>query len=155
MNIDEILMNLAAKQLNKASTAVEDGAWFDDVISKIEVELNQADLPIPVEDSTREALEALKRNRDQVTKLGIESLTLLVKQLSIGDATSASQTFVQATGTADDIISAMANQTKGLIEAKKRLDEMYAEALRIVREITIAGARQLLPYLLSHLPISM
>lgn len=153
--IEDFLKKQAEKQLGNATKAVEDGAWFDDLINKMNavVEQGVADpdsgLNSAVGDATKKVIEALGENKDNIVGLGGEAFTLMVSQLATGRENDAAGTYLQAMGSADLIIEAMDRGTFGLIEAKKQLDNWHENAWKVIKDIAIKGAQYLLPLLLA------
>ena len=149
MSLEDLIRKQAEKQLDKATSAVRDGEWFDSLVNKIATALNESEMDNDQKAETLDALQSLAKNRDQVAGLGADALTLLMLQLAAGRPKDATSTYLQAHGSVEAIIEAMNRGTAGLIEAKKQLDKWQADAVAVIKDIAIKGAKLLLPLLLT------
>jgi len=153
--VEDFLRKQAEEQLGNAAKAVEDGAWFDDLVSKMNsvVDKGVADpdssLNPAVATATKEAIGALEANKDSIVGLGGEAFTLMMSQLASGNDKEAANTYIQSLGSADLIIEAMDRGTYGLIEAKKQIDDWWDNAWKVIKDVAIKGAQYLLPLLLA------
>jgi len=149
MPFSDFILERAAKQLEKNSKAVTDGAWFDSLIEELYSHVEVATWETPVKTSSIQAIRVIEANKNRIVGMGADAFVLFIQQLAIGKQQAAADTYLRAVGTADDIIDAMDKGTLALIDAKRKLDEFYADAWTLIKDIAITTARQLLPLLLA------
>ena len=58
------LKEQASEQLNKATPKVEDGEWFDKLMSTVENQITKAELDGSVHDASMDAINLLNDNKD-------------------------------------------------------------------------------------------
>lgn len=150
MNIYEFLLEKASSQL-ESLTPKSDGKWFDDLTQRLNLSLQDASLDGTTKQAAIEALGVLVKNKNLVIGLGLHTFTLLTYQVAIGKANSALENYIKAIGNADELIALMNSGTDGVIKAKKHLDEMNANAHKLVYELLATIGRVLLPFLLSSI----
>lgn len=139
----------ALKQLDKGTRAVNDGAWFDTLINELKTKTSS--LPTDTQIATDLAITAVSLQRDKIVGLGSGAFALFVDKLAEGDEREAASVYLRATGSADQIIEAMEQGTLGVLDAKREIDKMWADAWDVVKSIAITGAKLLLPLLLAAL----
>lgn len=139
----------ALKQLDKGTRAVSDGAWFDILIN--ELKAKNSNLPSDTQTATDLAITAVSLQRDKITGLGSSAFALFIDKLAEGDEHEAASVYLRATGSADQIIEAMEQGTLGVLDAKRKIDKMWADAWDVVKSVAITGAKLLLPLLLAAL----
>lgn len=149
ITIAEFLIKKAEEQLQTITSPIEDGEWFDELISELQEAINASDLDPDEKTYSNKIIDILIFNKDSVIGLGIDVFTLMIHQIASGQSNTASGTYLQAMGSADLIIKAMNEGTVGLIKAKQKLDAIHNSALELIKQITVAGAKALLPFLLS------
>lgn len=149
MSFSDFILERAAKQLEKNSKAITDGAWFDSLIEELYSHVEVATWETPVKESSIQAIRVVEANKQRIVGMGADAFVLFIQQLAIGKQQAAADTYLRAIGTADDIIEAMDRGTLALIDAKRKLDEFYADAWALIKDIAITTARQLLPLLLA------
>jgi hypothetical protein len=149
MTIEEFLIEQAKKQLDKTTDAVSDGAWFDSLILHLKSAVDESDLNANLKQGTHEVISTLESRKSKIIGLGANAFTLMIHQMASGRSKKAIETYIQSLGSAELIIKAMDQGTLGLIAAKKELDRLHDDALALVQEIAIQGAKHLLPFLLS------
>jgi hypothetical protein len=140
MSIGDFLKQQASEQLRHTKEAVAEGAWVDSAVAKLRGATDSS--------TASSAIDFVEANKGRISGMGEEAFTLFVHQVSSGNDDAAAGTYVAATGSADDLIEAMDRGTEGLIDAKKELDRRWEEAWDLIKELALAGARQLLPLLL-------
>jgi len=148
-SIGDFLAEKASKQLDKATGAVEDGKWFDSTVKALRKELEESELDKDLVSATSKTIDELEKNKKRAVGLGADAFTLFIHQLASGRSKEAEKTYMSALGSADAIIKAMNQGTRGLIKAKEELDRMHDEAIALIKNIATAGARHLLPLLLN------
>lgn len=149
MSLREDILAAALQQLDKGTKAVNEGAWFDSLIA--ELKTKTASLPTSTQTSTSLAITAVELQKDKIVGLGSSAFALFLDRLASGDEQEAASIYLRATGSADEIIEAMDRGTLGVLDAKRKLDKIWADAWDVVKSIAITGAKLLLPLLLAAL----
>jgi hypothetical protein len=149
MSIKDFLIEQAKEQLDKTTDAVKDGSWFDLLISQLQDEVKDSDLDDEDKSTANHFIGILNGHKDKVVGLGASAFTLFIQQIASGKSEDASETYVQAFGSAELIIKAMDRGTLGLITAKKELDKLHGDAWAIIKDLAAKGAKYLLPFLLT------
>jgi len=151
MSLGDAILAEAARQLDKSSKAITDGSWFDTLIA----ELKAKAIALPPNDATAmatiAAINAVEQQKSKVVGLGSSAFALFLDKLAVGDEQGAASIYLRAAGSADDIIEAMERGTLGVLEAKRALDKIWADAWEIVKSVAITGAKLLLPLVLAAL----
>lgn len=148
MGIEDFLAKAAEKQLDKATDAVKDGAWLDDMVAKLKAGIDNSQLNDTVKEGSHLAVAVLEQNRDKIVGLGANALNLMVHQIVSGKSDAAVETYIRSLGSAQAIVDAMDRGTAGLIAAKRQLDQWHADAWDVVKNISDV-AMQLLSLLLT------
>lgn len=151
MTFEELLAKQAENQLKSTVAAVSNSAWLESLVGKIKDNVGKLDVDEDFKKSTHIAADLLLNNKDKISGLGEKAFTLFLQQIAAGKQQQAADTYVQAVGTVDQIILDMDIGTRGLIAAKKKLDQWYQDAWEIIKTVTITGARLLLPFALALL----
>lgn len=151
MTFEELLAKQAENQLKSTVAAVSNSAWLESLVGKIKDNVGKLDVDEDFKKSTHIAADLLLNNKDKISGLGEKAFTLFLQQIAAGKQQQAADTYVQAVGTVDQIILDMDTGTRGLIAAKKKLDQWYQDAWEIIKTVTITGARLLLPFALALL----
>jgi len=150
MSLRDDILAEAAKQLNKGTNAVDSGAWFDALLSDLKARVSL----LPVSDTkiaTSIAISAVDQQRDKIVGLGSSAFALFLDKLANGEEQEAANIYLRATGSVDAIIEAMDRGTLGVLDAKRKLDQIWADAWSVVKSVAITGAKLLLPLLLAAL----
>ena len=148
MSIGDFLRDQASNQLDHGKKAIGDSAWVDSLVGKLRTATDNSGFDDIARNASHAAIDSVAANKDKISGMGAEAFSLFVHQISSGQDKEAAGTYVRATGSADDLIAAMDRGTMGLIDAKKELDKRWDEAWELVKDIALAGAKQLLPLLL-------
>ncbi|RJR07547.1 hypothetical protein C4588_06490 [Candidatus Parcubacteria bacterium] len=151
MTLKDDILARAAKQLDKSSNAVNSGEWFDNLISLLRAKVTDLPASDDIKISTNETITVVSSQKDKIVGLGSDAFALFIDKLASGNEHEAATIYLRAIGSVDAIIEAMDQGTLGVIEAKRRLDKMWADAWEIVKTIAIKGAQLLLPLLLAAL----
>lgn len=147
MELFEKLLRAAEHQVD---SELQDGKWFDKLTASLESKVGLMQDPT-VKASTQAAVDALKVHRGDVLHLGRSSLTLFVSHVAIGDDKKAVLEFIRTTESAEDLIKGVLDDAKAVVKDKKEIEAMKAQAIQLIKDITITGARFLLPVLLAAL----
>lgn len=147
-SILDTILEKAEGQLDKATSKVSDGAWFDILVGKLEDEVRGSDLDDQIKNPSLEGIDVLKSNRETLVGLGDHAFALLVTQITSGKSEEAIATYVAALSNADDLIELMNQGSDGVIRAKKELDAMNAAAKQLVIDLAKVGVRYLVPFLI-------
>lgn len=150
MSLSDKILAAAAQQLSSNSKPIEDGTWFDSLVNDLSNRANNLSDPT-TKAATNVALSSLSANRDKITALGADAFALFLDKLAAGEEQEAANIYLRAVGSADAIIEAMEQGTLGVIEAKRKLDVLWADAWEVVKKIAITGAKLLLPLVIAAL----
>lgn len=121
--------------------------WFPKLMGKVDDlvdEMDDGDL----KEGTVVVVNVLKEREEDLKKLSKGSFILFVSYVAAGKTNDAVLEYTRHEATVDELISGMLNDAAGVINAKKRRDELVDIALDIVKLIAIEGAKKLLPLLL-------
>lgn len=151
MNVYQYLLEQAAQHLNQGNEKIADGKWFDALVAKLNTTVQDSTLDNVSKQATLEALSVLIKNKHLVVGLGLHTFTLLTYEVSIGKSNSALENYIKALGSPSELIALMNAGADGVVKAKKRLDELHANANQLVFDILISAAKFLLPFLLSSI----
>jgi len=149
MSLSDFLKDQASKQLDKGTKAVAEGEWLDKVVAQMRSAVDKTDIDPTFKEGLHTEINTIEAHKERISGLGADAFTLMMQQLAAGRSEEAAQTYVKASGSADDLIAAMDRGTEGLIDAKKAIDKMWDDAWELIKDIAITGARQLLPLLLA------
>jgi hypothetical protein len=142
------LKEQASDQLDKLSSKVDDGEWFDILLGKLKDEAG-ANLDGDAQKASLEAIALLGDNKDLLVGLGTHAFGLLLCQITCGRDDEAVETYIRALSNADDLIALMNAGSDGVIKAKMELDLLHANGRKLTLDLLTAGMRYLLPFLLS------
>ena len=142
-----LLDNLLNSANDKLQQKANSGEWFDDLTSKADGLLNNT-ADGELKNGGKIALDALKAHRQDVIDLGKNSLTLFVAHMASGQDEKAVLEYIKK-ASADDLIKGMLNDAKAVVDDKKAREKAKAEALALIKDITLTGARYLLPLILA------
>lgn len=148
MSLENLLLNQALEQLKSTTRANLDSGWLDSLIEQLTLNISNIS-DSNIKSGTAFALQAVLDNKGKLIGLGKDAFILLIQQLASGRQDEAINTYIQATGSIDDLIAEIDAGTWGLIQAKKRLDQWHKDAVNVVTSIAIKGAQYLLPLLLT------
>lgn len=151
MSLRDDILAEAAKQLDKGTNAVSNGAWFDTLISDLKTRASLLPVSDEAKLATHGIISAVDQQRDKLVGLGSSAFALFVDKLAAGEEQEAASIYLRATGSADAIIEAMDRGTLGVLDAKRELDKIWADAWEVVKSVAITGAKILLPLLLAAL----
>jgi hypothetical protein len=146
-NVFDWLKEQASDQLDKLSTKVDDGEWFDVLLEKLKDEVS-ANLEGDAHNASLEAIALLGDNKDLLVGLGTHAFSLLLCQITCGRDDEAVETYIRALSNADDLIALMNAGSDGVIKAKMELDLLHANARKLATDLLTAGMRYVLPFLL-------
>lgn len=149
MNIGDFLYKKAEDQLDKAKTKISEGEWFDSLVGKLRESVDKEDLSDDLRNVTNEAILSLESEKERLSGIGENALTLLVHQIATGKDEDAIETYINAKGDVQSLIDSMNKNSKKLIEAKRQLDELQNEALQVIKNLATKAAKYLLPFLLA------
>jgi hypothetical protein len=149
MSLREDILVAALQQLDKNTRAVSDVTWVDSLIS--ELKTRSAALPSNTQTATNLAIATMDQQKDKIAGLGSSAFALFLDKLASGNEQEAASIYLRAAGSADEIIEAMERGTLGVIDAKRKIDKIWADAWDVVKSIAITGAKLLLPLLLAAL----
>lgn len=149
MNVYQLLLDAASEQLDKLSSEVTDGAWFDDLLEKLRDEVTKAELEPDLAQASFDSIDLLVQNKDLLLGLGVHAFKLFMFQICSGKCGEAIDTYVSALSNADDLIALMNSGADGIIKAKKELDLLHAKAQKLAFDLLTVGARYIIPFLLS------
>mgnify|MGYP000467281213 CR=1 FL=1 len=111
----------------------------------------ESDLPDELKVASQNAVSVIVQNKSKVANLSSESLTLMIQHLASGNSLKAVDVYITANTDPNALIALMNSTTNGVLRAKKHLDQLHKDALNLLKEIAIAGARAILPFLLTLL----
>jgi hypothetical protein len=151
MSLSDVILAEATRQLDKGTKAVSDGSWFDTLISNLTTRASTLPAGDATTLATHVAISAVAQQKDKIVGLGSSAFALFLDKLSSGNEHEAASIYLQATGSADAIIEAMERGTLGVIEAKRHIDKLWADAWEVVKSVAITGAKLLLPLVLAAL----
>ena len=149
MNVYQLLIDAASEQLDKVSSKVIDGEWFDQLLDKLRDEVTSAELEPSLAEASLDSIDLLNDNKDLLMGLGIHAFKLFMFQICSGKSSDAVDTYVSALSNADDLIALMNAGADGVINAKKELDALHASAQKLAMDLLTVGVRYLIPFLLS------
>jgi hypothetical protein len=149
MDVYQLLLDAASEQLDKLSSKVTDGAWFDSLLGKLKDEVNNASLEPNVAEASLESIDLLDDNKDLLLGLGVHAFKLFMFQICSGKKGEAINTYISALSNADDLIALMNAGADGIIKAKKELDALHAAAKKLAMDLLTIGVRFLIPFLLA------
>ncbi len=135
---------------NIANSSGQNSNWVDIVVQTIQEKASGIDQP-EFKNAVIEATLSLIAHKDDIASLGIYGLTLFLQKLAIGDKTGAYVTFIETQATFKDLIDGQNNDAAAMIAAAKERASMEAKAISFAEDIAIAGARALIPFLLTLL----
>lgn len=151
-NVLETLLEQAQKDaVGKIITTANDPAWVDTLMSQATQAITDSELPVELKHASQEAVNKIMANKSKVASLCANSLTLMTQQLAAGNNTKAIDVYISAVIDPEALIALMSSTTNGVLRAKRHLDQLNADAINLLKDITIAGARALLPFLLTLL----
>jgi len=151
MTLGETILAEAARQLDKGTKAVSDGSWFDSLMTTLTSKASTLPATDNTTLATQAAIAAVAQQREKIIGLGSSTFALFLDKLSSGKEEEAASIYLRATGSADAIIEAMEQGTLGVLDAKRKLDKIWADAWNIVKSVAITGAKILLPLVLAAL----
>jgi hypothetical protein len=121
--------------------------WFPRVMGKLD------ELVDEMEDGTGKAatkhVVGVLRDREEDLKgLSKGSFTLFVSYVAAGRPEDAVLEYTRKDATVDELVHGMLTDAAGVINAKRKRDELIALAWDIIKLIAVEGAKKLLPLLL-------
>ena len=121
--------------------------WLSRVMDKLTEFVGDME-PGELKDGTAVVVDVLKEREEDLKKMSKGSFTLFVSYVAAGKPEDAVLEYIRHEATVDELISGMLSDAAGVINAKKRRDELTAIAWDIAKTIAIEGAKKLLPLLL-------
>jgi hypothetical protein len=148
-SVYEWLQEQASSQLDRLSSKVVDGEWFDKLMSELADQVTGANLDDTTSSASLEAIDLLIENKALLVGLGSHAFNLLLCQITCGRDEEARATYIRALSNADDLIALMNSGSDGVIRAKMELDALNANAKKLTVDLLTAGIRYLIPFLLA------
>lgn|GEM_PF-5283671 len=148
--MSKILETLLAQAQNNVSK-IDNPAWVDSLMRMVSQSIAESDLPDELKVASQNAVSVIVQNKSKVANLSSESLTLMIQHLASGNSLKAVDVYITANTDPNALIALMNSTTNGVLRAKKHLDQLHKDALNLLKEIAIAGARAILPFLLTLL----
>jgi len=148
--VSKILETLLAQAQNNVSK-IDNPAWVDSLMRMVSQSIAESDLPDELKVASQNAVSVIVQNKSKVANLSSESLTLMIQHLASGNSLKAVDVYITANTDPNALIALMNSTTNGVLRAKKHLDQLHKDALNLLKEIAIAGARAILPFLLTLL----
>jgi hypothetical protein len=121
--------------------------WFPKLVNKLDEFVDKMAEGNP-KDETEIIVSALKNRKEDFKGLSRGSLTLFISYIAAGKTNEAAIEYIRYKASVDELISGMLQDAAAVINAKKHRDKLAAIALDIIKEITIEGAKKLLPLLI-------
>ena len=121
--------------------------WFPKLMDKLDDFVGDMD-DGELKDGTAVVVGVLKDREEDLKKLSRGSFTLFVSYIAADKTADAVLEYTRHDASVDELIAGMLRDAAGIINAKKRRDELKAIALDIAKAIAVEGAKKLLPLLL-------
>lgn len=151
LNIYQLLLNKLQEIQNTASVISDN--WFEAQIAQLRDFVNKSDLNLDFKTSAIDAIATLTKNKETLIELGQYGLTLFLFQIGLGKTSEATETYIQALSSPDDLIALMNAGANGVIQAKKHLDQLEASAIALIEEIGMDAIKAILPFIIAMIPI--
>lgn len=134
--LDSILKNLSD----------EDG-WLEKALDQLDDLVNGME-DGTVKEGSEKIVDVLKNNKADIADLTRSSFVLFVSYIAAGKTDDAVLAYLRKDATVDELIAGMLQDAAAIVKAKERREELRASALKLIKLITIEGAKKLLPLLL-------
>lgn len=149
--MSQLLQSLLDQAKQNLHAKVNDPAWVDLMMGKLSDLINQSELPNDLKTASLTTVQVILGNKSKISNLSAEGLTLFIQHLATGNSTKAIDVYIMANSDPGVLIALMNSTTDGVLKAKQKLDQMHKDSLQLLKEVGVAGARALLPFLLSLL----
>ncbi len=140
--------NLLRNAASKIESELDPNKWFDKLTDELDSQIGKISSD-DLRDGSKAALDALKPHKDDIIAMGRESLMLFVTHVASGDEKKAVLEYIRNSATVDELIDGMLADAAAIVKAKNDENALKAKALEIIKDIGEAGARYLLPLLLT------
>jgi len=151
-NVYQFLLSKFQQQIQNTSTQQNNG-WFDALIVQLRDLVNKSDLADPEKAVAVSEIDVLVKNQESLVELGTYGFSLFLYQIGFEKPTEATETYIQALSNPDDLIALINSGTDGVIQAKRHLEQLKADAISLAEELGMAAIKALLPFLISLIVI--
>jgi len=101
-----------------------------------------------VKEGSEKIVDVLKNNKADIADLTRSSFVLFVSYVAADKTDDAVLTYLRKDATVDELIAGMLRDAAAIVKAKERREALKASALKLIKLITVEGAKKLLPLLL-------